>query len=165
MFNPIAQKGILEKSAALGVPAISAEHTMVIHGHEELTYHIANFAFPHNLPEEAILGYLAGGIEIATPQLPKTHFSSPITFLETANGTIEQLIALISQERNVITRRTFDFDIYRGTPDAHTIKWPCKNGFLYGFEPTEVDAEDRSSLTKLTGQVSYYFFGVEKGNL
>lgn len=165
MYSVSAIKTVVDQVAALGEITINSEHTMVIHGYEHLGPLSVNITVPNNLPKDNIPVALAGGIESGTIPQPNTYFTSPITFLTTINNETEKFFQDMICERNVKDRRTFDFTIYRGTPENHTMKWPCTNGYLFSFEPTEVDAEDRTSVFKYTGQISYHHFGSREGNI
>lgn len=162
MYNPTGQKKIVEAAAAIGVPAIAAEHTMVIRGLEQYQYLLQTFAIPNNISEENILYYLPGGIEQATQQIPKVHQQHAISFRETTAGSIIDLLEYLTEERNVNSRREFTFDLYRGTPEFYTRKWIGHNAFLFGIEASEFDYEDRTTLVKPTGQISYNFYKSDK---
>lgn len=165
MYSVSAIKTVVDQVAALGEIAINSEHTMVIHGYEYLAPLSVNITVPNNLPKDNIPVALAGGIESGTTPQPNTFFTSPITFITTTNNETEKLFRDVVIERLVNKRHSFDFTIYRGTPENHTMKWPCTQGKLFGFEPTEVDAEDRTSVFKYTGQISYHHFGSREGNI
>jgi hypothetical protein len=165
MYDPKSQQAVIDSAAALGVIALSSEHTMVIHGHEELSALTVNFPLPNNISEESIPIFLGGGIQTGTAQAPRVFFTNSISFIDTVRGPVADFLRQHGLERNVATRYTFDFDIYRGTPDKYTLKFPCKNAYLHGFDATELESEDRSSPFKYNGQISFHFYGHEQGNI
>lgn len=165
MYTPQAQKNVLENVAKYGVIALTSEHTMVIHGYEHLSPLTVNFPLPTNVSEEAILVYLAGGVQTGTSQAARIFYTNSLSFLDTVQGPVAEFLYQHVTERTVAKRFTFDFDIYRGTPEEYTLKFPCKNAFLHGFDAVELEAEDRTSPFKYNGQVSFHNFGFEKGNI
>lgn len=165
MYTPNSQKKVLENVARYGVIALAAEHTMVIHGHEELSGLTVSFPLPNNISEESIPVFLGGGVQTGTSQAPRIFFTNSISFLDTVHGPVAEFLRLHATERTVASRYMFDFDIYRGTPEEYTLKFPCKNAYLHGFDAAELEAEDRTSPFKYNGQISYHFYGHEKGNI
>lgn len=165
MFTPKAQQSIIEKLAAYGPIALASEHTMVIHGHEELSALTVNFPLPNNISEESIPVFLGGGIQTGTSQAPRVFFTNSISFLDTVHGPVADFLRQHALERNIANRYMFDFDIYRGTPESYTLKFPCKNAYLHGFDAAELESEDRSSPFKYNGQISFHFYEHEKGNI
>lgn len=165
MFNVTDQEKAITQVASLGEIAISSEYMLVPDLYPELTFLIKGFALPVINATDVVEVPLAGGIATHTSALPATNFKSGLTLIETTRGHMTKLFEHFAEERDIITRLKFDFTIYQGTPDKHTLRWDCSHAVLFGFEPVEIDGENRTAPMNLTGQVAYHCFGSKKGNI
>lgn len=165
MFNLKQQQAAINQVTALGEIAIASEYLMVIEGYEHLTFLTKGFALPLASAEEKIDVFLAGGIVTHTSPMAKTDFSHGLTITETVPGHALELFEAVAYERSITHRTKFNFTIYQGTVAEHVRKWPCSSALLHGFEPPEIDGENRTQIMQYAGNIAYHCFGSKKGNI
>lgn len=162
MLNVQEQYKMFQGAVALGEIAISSEYVMIPDDYPEMQLLVKQFNVPYANPEDVIEVPMVGGQTSHTPQISKTDFKGAIAFKETVAGHVRKFLEKVGAERTVSQRSYFNFTIYQGTPENHTNVWHCKHACLFGFEPLEVDFENRGQLSILTGQIAYHYFpGVE----
>ena len=113
-------------------------------------------------PEDIIEVPMVGGIKGGTQQIPRFEHRGTCALAETVSGHARDLLERAQATRTVSQRPKFSGTIYHGTPDNHTQKWRIIDAQFFGFDPVDVDVENRGQLTVYSGQIFYmYFPGIE----
>lgn len=102
--------------------------------------------------ESADVSY-AGGLQAHVPGVPKTSFDGPFTCTETETGQLADFAELIMSMGGSTNCILYDGRMNRWTK-AHELL-DC----ALTFEPGDLDAESRSQILTVSGNMKYMYFG------
>ena len=162
MFSIKNAFDVYQKTKSLGEKSINSEYIFVIDGEPDVEYLMKQFPLPITAPEDIIEVPMVGGIKGGTQQIPRFDHRGTCALAETVSGHARALLERAQATRTVSQRPKFSGTIYHGTPDNHTQKWRIIDAQFFGFDPVDVDVENRGQLTVYSGQIFYmYFPGIE----
>ncbi len=147
-----------QKTKALGEKSINSEYTMVLDDEPDVQYLIKQFPLPIVSPEDVIEVPMVGGLKGFTPQISKFDFRGTFVLAETVGGHARNLLEKTQAMRTVSVRPRFNAVIYHGTPDEYVQKWRIIDAALFGFDPVDIDMENRGQLTVYQGQIAFMYF-------
>jgi len=152
--TPDYLKKLADLAGALGSKAVNSDFTFEIEGHEETYLLVKQAPWIELSPQDAIEIPTVLGDVHGQPQQLKSYNQGPITLMETAAGTISNLmLQLILGNAGV-----FNAKIYEGTP-LHFLRYKQYRNCFISLEAPSRDFENRSQILTFEGTLHFHYFG------
>ncbi|WP_111857838.1 hypothetical protein [Acinetobacter sp. CFCC 10889] len=139
---------------SLGAPMLACTGMIVPDIAPHLALLITNFPRPVTTYTEPVEFAYAGGLQATTTGVPKTSHTGNLQFIETDFGQAQGFMELLMAHGGVT-----DCTVYDGRPDRWMQAYQLHDCAIT-FEPSEFDAEGRSTLLKVSAPMSYMYFGL-----
>ncbi|APQ14661.1 hypothetical protein BJP27_24110 (plasmid) [Pseudomonas oryzihabitans] len=138
---------------ALGDKIINSDAHLVIDGFEDISAITKQFPWPILTPEGEIEVPGAMGITTLQPQQIKIRHSSPIAFMETTKGHIQDMVRKINEAGGRFNARVYEGTIENPLRTARIVR--C---FLQ-LENMDRDFENRAQIGQFTGTLHFHYLG------
>lgn len=148
-----------DAARAIGAKAISSDFAVEIEGFEQTWLLTKQFPWPVSSVQGEIEVSGPLGAVSYQPQQIKIAHQGQISLMETAAGSIDNMLATILARGG-----TFNAKVYEGTPQKYLRVKPIVDAFIQVDDPDR-DWENRSQILLFTGTIFFHYFGAtEPGN-
>mgnify|MGYP003362716901 CR=1 FL=1 len=142
-----------QTAQAIGAAMLASNGVLVPIGYEHIAILIKSFTKPVSTNMDPAEYFLAGGLQLSTPSIPKTLFEGSAALIETDTGHATAFAEAMQLAGEM------DFILYDGRADramrAHKLH-KCK----MTFDVAEVDSENRSQPMLFNAQMKFNYFGL-----
>lgn len=142
-----------QTAQALGSAMLASNGVLVPIGYEHMALLIKSFSKPVATNMDPAEYFLAGGLQLSAPSIPKTSFDGSLALIETDTGHAHAF----SEAAQLLGE--MDFILYDGRADrsmrAHKLH-KCK----VTFDMAEIDSENRSQPMLFNAQIKFNYFGL-----
>ncbi|WP_151765795.1 hypothetical protein [Acinetobacter colistiniresistens] len=142
-----------QTAQAVGSAMLASNGVLVPIGFEHIAILIKSFSKPISTNMDPAEYFVAGGLQLSAPSIPKTLFEGSASLIETDTGHATAFAEAMQLAGEM------DFILYDGRADramrAHKLH-KCK----MTFDVAEVDSENRSQPMIFNAQMKYNYFGL-----
>lgn len=142
-----------QTAQAIGSAMLASNGVLVPIGFEHIAILIKSFTKPVSTNHDAAEYFLAGGLQLSAPSIPKVLFEGSASLIETDTGHASAFAEAMQLAGEM------DFILYDGRADramrAHKLH-KCK----MTFDVAEIDSENRSQPMIFNAQMKFNYFGL-----
>lgn len=142
-----------QTAQALGSAMLASNGVLVPIGFEHIALLIKSFPKPVSTLMDPAEYFVAGGLQLSAPSIPKTLFEGAVAIIETDTGQATAFTEAMQLAGEM------DFILYDGRADRAMRAHKLHKGKMT-FDMSEIDSENRSQPMIFNGQMKFNYFGL-----